>query len=65
MIKMKLPSGKELSVSTSPRDTIEKKEVKASSEKTDATININILGGINTIAPTAVKAEQNIQTSEK
>lgn len=65
MIKMKLPSGKELSVSTSPRDTIEKKEAKASSEKTDATININISGGVNTIAPTAVKAEQNIQTSEK
>lgn len=65
MIKMKLPSGKELSVSTSPRDTIEKKEAKASSEKPDATININISGGINTIAPTAVKAEQNIQTSEK
>lgn len=65
MIKMKLPSGKELSVSTSPRDTIEKKEAKASSEKSDATININISGGVNTIAPNATKVEQNIQTSEK
>lgn len=63
MIKMQLPSGKELSVSTSPGDTIEKKEAKASSEKSDVTININ--GGINTIAPNATKAEQNIQTSEK
>ena len=63
MIKMKLPSGKELSVSTSPGDTIEKKEAKASSEKSD--VIINITGGNNTIAPTAVKAEQNIETSEK
>ena len=60
---MKLPSGKELSVRTSPGDTIEKKEAKTSSEKSDVTINI--YGGNNTIAPTAVKAEQNIQTSEK
>ena len=60
---MKLPSGKELSVSTSPGDTIEKKEAKTSSEKSDVTINI--FGGNNTIAPNAVKAEQNIQTSEK
>lgn len=63
MIKMKLPSGKELSVRTSPGDTIEKKEAKASSEKSDAIININ--GGNNTIAPNAAKVEQNIQTSEK
>lgn len=63
MIKMKLPSGKELSVSTSPGDTIEKKEAKTSSEKSDVTINI--YGGNNTIAPNAVKAEQNIQTFEK
>lgn len=63
MIKLKLPSGKELSVSTSPGDTIEKKEAKTSSEKSDVTINI--YGGNNTIAPNAVKAEQNIQTSEK
>lgn len=63
MIKMKLPSGKELSVRTSPGDTIEKKEAKTSSEKSDVTINI--YGGNNTIAPNAVKAEQNIQTSEK
>lgn len=63
MIKMKLPSGKELSVSTSPGDTIEKKKAKTSSEKSDVTINI--YGGNNTIAPNAVKAEQNIQTSEK
>lgn len=62
MIKMKLPSGKELSVSTSPGETIEKKETKATSEKSDVTINI--YGGNNTIAPNAVKAEQNIQTSE-
>ena len=60
---MKLPSGKELSVSTSPGDTIEKKEAKTSSERSDVTINI--YGGNNTIAPNAVKAEQNIQTSEK
>ena len=60
---MKLPSGKELSVSTSPGDTIEKKEAKTSSEKSDVTINI--YGGNNTIAPNAVKAEQNIQTFEK
>lgn len=65
MIKMKLPSGKELSVSTSPGDTIEKKEAKATSEKSDVTININISGGNNTIAPNAAKAEQNNQTSEK
>lgn len=63
MIKMKLPSGKELSVSTSPGDIVEKKETKASSAKSD--ITINIYGGNNTIAPTAVKAEQNIQTFEK
>lgn len=63
MIKMKLPSGKELSVRTSPGDTIEKKEAKASSEKSDTIFNI--YGGNNTIAPTAVKAEQNIKTSEK
>lgn len=63
MIKMKLPSGKELSVRTSPGDIVEKKEAKASSAKSD--ITINIYGGNNTIAPTAVKAEQNIQTFEK
>lgn len=63
MIKMKLPSGKELSVSTSPGETIEKKEAKATSEKSDVTINIS--GGNNTIAPNAAKAEQNIETSEK
>ena len=44
-------------------DTIEKKEAKASSEKSDTIFNI--YGGNNIIAPTAVKAEQNIQTSEK
>ena len=63
MIKMKLPSGKELSVSTSPGDTIEKKEAKASSEKSD--VIINITGSNNTIAPNATKVEQNIQTFEK
>ena len=52
MIKMKLPSGKELSVSTSPEDSIEKKEAKASSEKSDTFFNI--YGGNNTIDPTAV-----------
>lgn len=63
MLKLKLPSGKELSVSTLPEHTPEKKEAKGSSEKSDTIFNI--YGGNNTIAPTAVKAEQNIQTSEK
>ena len=58
MIKMKLPSGKELSVSTSPGDTMENKEAKASSEKSDTIFNIH--GGNNLIAPTASQAEQKL-----
>lgn len=65
MLKMKLPNGKVLSVSTSPISHTEKTEEvpKQSTSKSDVTINI--YGGNNSIAPNAEKAEQNIQTSEK
>lgn len=69
MLNIKLPNGKILSVSTSRQDqdvSYERKNVETSKNQYEkSNIVVNIYGGNNSIAPSADKAEQNIQKTPK
>jgi len=65
IMKVKLPSGKVLHVSTSPTNNKSEDDAQWKSSQEKPGVTINVYGGNNSIAPNASQVVQNIQNAEK